>query len=97
MDFDEILDKVREQLQRKGRLAYQALKVRFSLDDQFIEGLKAELIDADRVAVDLIRTTTLLISDGNGPRFNGMPCLLAQAVTAALEVIGFGKSGNTLL
>ncbi len=52
MDFDEILDKVREQLQRKGRLAYQALKVRFSLDDQFIEGLKAELIDADRVAVD---------------------------------------------
>ena len=46
MTFDEVLEQVRELLQRKGRLAYQALKVRFHLDDEFIEGLKGELIKA---------------------------------------------------
>ncbi|MBI3797001.1 MAG: AAA family ATPase, partial [Deltaproteobacteria bacterium] len=52
MSFDEVLDQVRELLQRKGRLSYQALKVRFNLDDHFLEGLKDELIEAERQALD---------------------------------------------
>ncbi len=52
MTFDEVLDQVRELLQSKGRMAYRALKRRFALDDEYLEDLKAELIDAEHVAHD---------------------------------------------
>ena len=52
MTFDEILSQVLALLQREGRLSYRALKLRFTLDDDYLEGLKDELIEAKRVAVD---------------------------------------------
>jgi hypothetical protein len=52
MDFAEVLEKVLELLQRQGRVSYRALKLRFQLDDEFLEGIKDELIDAQRVARD---------------------------------------------
>ena len=52
MTFDEVLDQVRELLQSKGRVAYRALKRRFDLDEEYLEDLKAELIDAEYVARD---------------------------------------------
>ena len=52
MTFDEILDQVLELLQREGRVSYPALKLRFDLDDDYLEALKAELIKAKRLAVD---------------------------------------------
>jgi len=52
MTFEEILAQVREQLQREGRVAYRILKRRFGLSDDDLEDLKADLIDAKRVAVD---------------------------------------------
>jgi TOMM system kinase/cyclase fusion protein len=52
MTFDEVLDQVRELLQRRGRVTYRALKRRFELDDEYLEDLKGELINAERVAVD---------------------------------------------
>ena len=52
MTFDEVLEEVRELLQRKGRVAYRALRRRFELDDEYLEDLKAELIDAEHVARD---------------------------------------------
>ncbi len=52
MTFDEVLEQVRELLQSKGRVAYRALKRRFELDDEYLEDLKAELIDAEHVAYD---------------------------------------------
>ena len=52
MTFDEVLEQVRELLQSKGRVAYRALKRRFELDDEYLEDLKAELIDAAQVARD---------------------------------------------
>src|SRR5712691_3025717 len=52
MTFDEILEQIRELLQSKGRVAYRALKRRFELDDEYLEDLKAELIDAEQVARD---------------------------------------------
>jgi hypothetical protein len=39
-------------LQRDGRVSYRALKREFAIDDEFIEDLKAELIDAKRLAQD---------------------------------------------
>ncbi len=50
--FDEILTQVTELLQREGRVAYRVLKRRFSIDDEYVEDLKADLIDAKRIAAD---------------------------------------------
>src|SRR5262245_4517884 len=44
MTFDEILAQVITLLQRQGRVSYPALKIRFSLDDEYLEALKAELL-----------------------------------------------------
>src|SRR6516225_6888890 len=52
MTFEEILDQAIAMLQRRGRLTYGALKRQFNLDDAYLEDLKAELIDAQRLAVE---------------------------------------------
>ena len=52
MTFDAILAQVLDVLQHQGRVAYRALKVRFNLDDDYLEALKDELIYARRLAVD---------------------------------------------
>jgi class 3 adenylate cyclase len=52
MTFDEVLAQVLDLLQRQGRVAYRALKRRFELDDEYFEDLKAEIIKAQRLAVD---------------------------------------------
>ena len=44
--------KVIDLLAREKRLSYRALKLRFHLDDEYLEGLKEEMIDAKRLAVD---------------------------------------------
>jgi hypothetical protein len=50
--FDEILTQVIDLLQRDGRVSYRALKLRFEIDDEYIEGLKDEFIAAKKLAVD---------------------------------------------
>src|SRR5262249_49875976 len=52
MTFDEILDQVITLLKRQGRVSYPALKMRFSLDDEYLEALKAEIIEAQQLATD---------------------------------------------
>ena len=52
MTFDEILEQVITLLKRQGRVSYRALKRRFDLDDDYIEDLKAEIIQAQRLALD---------------------------------------------
>ena len=52
MDFDEVLAQVQEQLAREKRIAYRILKRRFQLNDEDIEDLKADLIDAKELAID---------------------------------------------
>jgi len=52
MTFEEILAQVQELLHREGRVAYRILKRRFALTDDDLEDLKADLIDAKRLAVD---------------------------------------------
>jgi hypothetical protein len=52
MTFAEVLAQVRELLQSKGRVSYRALKLQFNLDDDYLEGLKDELIEAEHIAAD---------------------------------------------
>ena len=52
MNILEVLDQVRELLRMKGRITYRVLKRQFDLDDDYLEDLKAELIDAEHVARD---------------------------------------------
>jgi class 3 adenylate cyclase/predicted ATPase len=52
MTFEEILDQAIAMLQRRGRLTYGALKRQFNLDEAYLEDLKAELIEGQRLAVD---------------------------------------------
>jgi class 3 adenylate cyclase len=52
MTFYEVLEQVLALLQQHGRVSYRALKRQFALDDDYIEDLKAELIQARRLAVD---------------------------------------------
>lgn len=65
MTFDEVLEQVRELLRSKGRVAYRALKRRFGLDDEYLEDLKAELIDAEQAARD--ENGTVLVWTGATP------------------------------
>jgi hypothetical protein len=58
MTFEEIVDQALAMLQRRGRVAYRTLKRQFNLDDEALEDLKVELIEAQRVAAD---------EDGNVP------------------------------
>src|SRR5262245_55651057 len=52
MDFYEVLDQVVALLRQRGRLTYRALKYKFQLDDDGLEALKEELIEAQRIAGD---------------------------------------------
>src|SRR5262245_36680579 len=52
MTFEEILDQAIAMLQRRRRLTYGALKRQFQLDDTYLEDLKAELIEGQRLAAD---------------------------------------------
>ncbi|MBI3796326.1 MAG: AAA family ATPase, partial [Deltaproteobacteria bacterium] len=50
--FAEIRAQVLDLLQQESRVAYRVLKRQFALDDEYLEDLKADLIDAKRLAVD---------------------------------------------
>src|SRR5262252_7555587 len=52
MDYDELVAKVIELLQREKRVPYRSLKRRFDVDDEYIADLKIDLIEAKRLAVD---------------------------------------------
>ena len=49
MTFDDMLEQVIALLKRQGRVSYPALKIRFSLDDEYLEALKAEIIEAQQL------------------------------------------------
>jgi hypothetical protein len=52
VDFDTLLARITALLQRQSRVSYGALKRRFALDDDYLQDLKDELINARRVAID---------------------------------------------
>ncbi len=52
MTFEEILDQATAMLQRRGRVTHRVLKRQFELDDEALDDLKEELIEAEQVARD---------------------------------------------
>src|SRR5262245_66530892 len=52
MDYEELVAKVIELLQREKRVPYRVLKRQFDLDDDYIEDLKIDLIEAKQLAID---------------------------------------------
>jgi class 3 adenylate cyclase len=52
MEFYVILDQVIALLRQRQRVTYRALKVQFQLDDEALEALKEELIEAQHLAAD---------------------------------------------
>jgi class 3 adenylate cyclase/predicted ATPase len=52
MDFYEVLDRVAVLLQERKRVTYGALKLQFKLDEEQLEVLKEELIEAQGIARD---------------------------------------------
>jgi class 3 adenylate cyclase/tetratricopeptide (TPR) repeat protein/ABC-type thiamine transport system ATPase subunit len=98
MTFDEILTQVLDLLRREGRVSYRALKRRFDLDEDYLEDLKAEIIQAKKLAVDedgavLVWTgdtaiAPVLVSDQERAPLSYTPVYLAEKILtsrAALE------------
>ena len=52
MNFYSVVDQAIALLRQRGRVTYRALKRQFDLDDDVLEDLTAELITAQRLAVD---------------------------------------------
>ena len=52
MEFDDVLASVISLLRRERRVSYRALKLRFHLDDDYLEALRDEIIDAKQLAMD---------------------------------------------
>ena len=93
MEFDEVLAQVIELLRREGRLSYRALKRRFSIDDEYLEDLKSEIIDAKRLAVD--EKGTVLVWTGATPltdrAFDQQPRAESASHHAALATVSEGE------
>ncbi len=69
MTFEEILDQAVAMLQRRGRIAYSALKRQFDLDDAYLEDLKDALLYAHPQVVTGLSEVFLLagrLADASG-------------------------------
>jgi class 3 adenylate cyclase/tetratricopeptide (TPR) repeat protein len=76
MDFYTILDQVIAVLRQRQRVTYRALKRQFNFDDDYLEDVKAELIQGQRLAVD---------EDGAVLVWAGEPGIAVPAATAPTE------------
>lgn len=90
MTFDEVLAQVLDLLQRERRISYRALKRRFSLDDEYLEDLKSEIIDAKQLAIDENRT--VLVWTGSQPSPDTPP--EPKADTASLRSTALPSGSN---
>jgi class 3 adenylate cyclase/predicted ATPase len=87
MDYDELVAKVIELLQREKRVPYRALKRRFDLDDDYIADLKIDLIEAKRLATDENDRILVWIGDAqevSAPSAQPTPSLAVQEQPALL-------------
>jgi predicted ATPase/class 3 adenylate cyclase len=80
MDFYAILDQVIALLRQRQRVTYRALKVQFHLDEEALEALKEELMEAQQLARD--EHGRLLIWTGNADRSSSS---LTSSAQHALE------------
>src|SRR5262245_51666456 len=71
MDFYAILDQVVALLRERQRVTYRALKIQFHLDEEALEALKEELIEAQQLARD--EHGRLLVWTGNADLSSASP------------------------
>jgi class 3 adenylate cyclase len=71
MDFYAILDQVVSLLRQRQRVTYRALKIQFHLDEEALEALKEELIEAQQLARD--EHGRLLVWTGNAALSSSSP------------------------
>ena len=64
MKFSDIVKQAVTLLQESQRITYRALKREFDLDDEALEDLKSELIDAQRIAIDEDGKVLVWIGEG---------------------------------
>ena len=85
MTFEELVDQAIAMLERRGRVTYRALKRQFQLDDDALEDLKAEIIKAQRLAVDedgeVLVWTGTVASAGSSPAPTQEPVRAPHAYT----------------
>jgi hypothetical protein len=77
MTFEELVDKAIAMLERRGRVTYRALKWQSQLDDDVLEDLTAEIIKAQRLAVD--EDGEVLVWTGTVASAGSMPCSAASS------------------
>jgi class 3 adenylate cyclase len=83
MDFYDVLAQVIVLLQRQGRVSYRALQRQFALDEAYLEDLKTELIEAQRLAVD--ENGRVLVWTGEAVTTPTPPPLPPHALQSALQ------------
>jgi hypothetical protein len=86
MDFDELLAKILHLLQQEKRLSYRALKRRFALDDEYLEDIKAEIIQAKQVARD--EDGAVLVWTGSADTLTAPPSQPAPAARSGRSARG---------
>ena len=64
MDFVAVIEQAKALLQSKGRVTYRVLKRQFALDEESLEDLKEQLIDAEEVATDKDGKMLVWVGDG---------------------------------
>jgi len=83
MTFDELLSPVSELLAREKRASYRALKRRFELDDEDLEGPEVELFGARRLAAAEAGRVLVLRKHADAAR--SAPALPAAGASVASE------------
>ena len=82
MDFYAVLDQVVALLRQRQRVTYRALKVQFQLDDEVLEALRDELIEAQHLAADEAGKVLVWTGDaGNSPAPTSEPVRASHAYT----------------
>jgi class 3 adenylate cyclase/predicted ATPase len=82
--FKEVLAQVIDWLQQDKRLSYRALKRQFALDDDYLDDLKAELIEVRRVAVE--EDGQVLVWTGNAGTLPSSPPPSSPSVSPPVTV-----------
>lgn len=93
MTFDEVLTQVLELLQREKRVSYRALKLRFDINDDYIEGIKDEFIYAKKLAMD--EENRVLVWTGNAQETVAQPTRTPQQPAARATPLPQGESPST--
>src|SRR5262245_25033135 len=95
MDYEELVAKVIELLQREKRVPYRVLKRRFDLDDDYIEDLKIDLIEAKQLAID--ENDRILVWIGDAQAVTAQVAQATQSLAAQEQPAPLGEPRPTTL